>query len=204
MIRVCPNPALWYRLYQTLVKYARTHKCDPTDPPRSYVLSGWIYSNDIQRKTRWEETVHWASVNNCLHLIEGIPDSEFYEVEELTTYQVGPMGGPMYRPWDYEEKNLPEQSDIDSYLDYLIRNWESVVGEELSGVTKPYAFTGEKARRLLVCCEKSYNPPWGGWSQLSDIESERRTFTAFRAAVNDAISPHEVDHIEFISEESAD
>jgi len=135
-------------------------------------------------------------------MVEGISDSEFYEVEELTTYQVGPMGDPLYRPWNYEKKNLLSQNDTESYLKYLISNWESIVGKELSRVTKPYVFTGEKARRLLVYCEESYNPPWGAWSHLSNIESERRSFTAFRKAVNKAISPHEVDHIDFIIEEN--
>jgi hypothetical protein len=202
MIRVCPNPALWYKIFQNLEQYARAHNCNPQDPPRALVLSSWNYSNDLERKTRWEETLQWASTNNCLDMVEGISDSEFYEVEELTTYQVGPMGDPLYRPWNYEKKNLLSQNDTESYLKYLISNWESIVGKELSRVTKPYVFTGEKARRLLVYCEESYNPPWGAWSHLSNIESERRSFTAFRKAVNKAISPHEVDHIDFIIEEN--
>lgn len=198
MNRICPKPSLWYKIYQNLEQYSRSNRCIPPKPPKALVLSGWNYSNDLERKTRWDETVQWASANKCLDLIEGLSDSEYYEVEELTTYQIGPMGGPMYRPWDFEEKHLPEQNDIDSYLDCLISNWESIVGKVLSSVTKPFMFTGEKARRLLVYYQESFDPPWGGWSHLSDIESERRTFTDFRTAINKAISPHEVDHIEFV------
>jgi hypothetical protein len=40
----------------------------------------------------------------------------------------------------------------------------------------------------------------GGWAHLSSAESERRTFTQFRASVNKAISPHEIEHIDFINE----
>jgi hypothetical protein len=39
----------------------------------------------------------------------------------------------------------------------------------------------------------------GGWSNRSPDEAKRRTFTHFRSAVNKAINPHEVDHIEFIT-----
>ena len=42
------------------------------------------------------------------------------------------------------------------------------------------------------------------YTYLSSVESERRTFTQFRASVNKAISPHEVDHIDFITEEIAE
>jgi hypothetical protein len=61
------------------------------------------------------------------------------------------------------------------------------------------AFTGKKARRLLVQAEGTATPPWGGWSYRSPDEAKRRTFTRFRSAVNKAIGPHEVDHIEFIT-----
>jgi len=202
MIRICPNPALWYEVYLNLVHYAETHRCNPPQPPRSLVLSGWIFSNDNERKTRWEETVRWASANNCLDLIEDIPISDFYEVEELTTCQIGPLGGPMFRPWDYEPKEVPTQEALESCLNTLIAKWESIAGNDLSEITKPYMFTGKKARRLLVYYQNSTVPPWGAWSHLPDSESKRRSFTKFRASINEAIAPHEVDHIEFISRES--
>jgi len=198
MIRVCPNPSRWGKIYQYLERYADANNCDPSHPPKPLVLSGWNYSNDLERKARWEETVQWATTNNCMALITGIPESEFYEVEELTTYQIGPLGGPIYLPWDYEEKPRPTQKDIEQYLSTLSLNWKTIVGEDLFSITKPFMFTGKKGRQLLVYYRCGFSPPWGGWSQLSEIESERRTFTDFRAAINKAISPHEVDHIEFV------
>jgi len=202
MIRVCPKPALWGKLYLVLHKYAEANVCIPEHPPRPLVLSGWNYSNDLERKTRWEETVQWATTNNCMDLITGIPESEFYKVEELSTYQIGPMGGPMFRPWDYEPKEVPTQEALESCLNTLIAKWESIAGNDLSEITKPYLFTGKKARRLLVYYQNSTVPPWGAWSHLSDSESKRRSFTKFRASINEAIAPHEVDHIEFVSRES--
>jgi hypothetical protein len=195
VIQISPKPELWYKVFQTLEKYARTHKCAPADPPRALVLSGWIYSNDLERKTRWDETIKWASANNCLDIVKDIPVSEYYEVVELSTYPIGPLGGPMYLSWNYDEKTPPEA--LEQSLQILTTNWRSIAGRELSKITEPYMFSGKKARRLLVYYQKSYKPPWGDWSHLSGDESKRRTFTNFRAAVNKAISPHMVDHINF-------
>lgn len=36
---------------------------------------------------------------------------------------------------------------------------------------------------------------------LSSDESKRRTFTQFRHAINEALTPHEVDHIEFVTKQ---
>jgi len=77
--------------------------------------------------------------------------------------------------------------------------WTEIAGPGLGAVTRPLAFTGKKARRLVICVEDTAIAPWGGWTCLSSDESKRRSFTQFRRAVNDAIAPHEVDHIEFIT-----
>ena len=86
-------------------------------------------------------------------------------------------------------------------MEILAAQWPQIVGKELSGITHPLDFTGKKARRLLVRADNNTLPPWGDWVNRSTVESERRTFTHFRAAVNKAISPHEVDHIDFIDEQ---
>jgi hypothetical protein len=83
------------------------------------------------------------------------------------------------------------------HLETLISDWENIVGPELARVSSPVAFTGAKARRLLVQVDGAGRPPWGGWSCLSNVEEERRAFTRFRASINAAIAPHEVDHIDF-------
>ncbi|MBK6631442.1 MAG: hypothetical protein IPG33_10575 [Betaproteobacteria bacterium] len=81
-------------------------------------------------------------------------------------------------------------------MDILFSRWAEIVGNELANVTRPLLFTGEKARRLLILANATSTPPWGSWS-LSTQESKRRTFSHFRAAINEAIAPHEVDHIDF-------
>jgi hypothetical protein len=54
------------------------------------------------------------------------------------------------------------------------------------------SFTGKKKRRLLVFADPQITPPWGSWFALAS-GAQRRAFTQFRKAVNDAISPLHVD-----------
>jgi len=200
MKRICPNPMPWNDAFEQLTKFAKAHACTPPSPPKPLILAGWAYSNDVEKMGRWEETVAWANDNGCLEMIMCIPNHDFYFVSEPTTYAVGPGYGPMYRPWDFDSKVRPQSEDIVRHLETLKSKWAEVVGPELGYITRPVAFTGEKARRLLVFADDAACPPWGGWSYLSSIESERRTFTRFRIAVNVAIAPHEVDHVDFTND----
>lgn len=204
MKRICPNPMPWLEASDRLTEYAQLHPCVPPSPPKPLILAGWAYTNDIEKIQRWEETVAWAAKNECTKLVSEIPDSDFYFAEKPTNCEVGPGGGPMYRPWDFETKSPPPSDQLAQLTDILLSRWPEIVGTELASVTRPLAFTGEKARRLLVQAKAATTPPWGSWSRLSTQESKRRTFTHFRAAINKAIAPHEVDHIDFTTEDSAE
>jgi len=168
------------------------------------ILAGWAYSNDIEKKRRCEDIVRWAISNGCRDLVDSIPDDSFYFVVEPTTYTVGPRGGPMYRHWDYDSKERPSSSALEMAIGTLLSQWQEIVGDILASITRPLAFTGSKARRLLIHAHIAASPPWGSWTHLSQIESERRTFTQFRASVNRAISPHAVDHVDFLTDEIAE
>ena len=196
MIRICPNPMPWHDVYERLTVYARTHRCVPSAPPGPLILAGWAYSNDMEKMRRWEETVTWATNNDCGDLV-AVPDTDFHCVDEPTSYSVGPLGGPMYCPWDFEAKERPGGERLSECLATLTSRWQDIAGPELSRSTLPLAFSGAKARRLLVQADPTVCPPWGSWLRLSAVESERRMFTGFRAAINRAIAPHEVDHIDF-------
>jgi hypothetical protein len=200
MKRICPNPMTWKEIFDRLTIYAQSHPCTPPLPPKLLILSGWTYTNDVEKMQRWEETVEWAAGNGCTEMVSGIPDQDFYFVEKPTSYMIGPMGGPMYRAWDFEAKSRPTSGQIKKYMDTLVSHWSEIVGNEIASITGPLAFTGKKGRGLLVLADATINPPWGGWRHLSTQESKRRTFTRFRAAINKAIAPHEVDHIDFITE----
>lgn len=200
MKRICPNPMPWNEAFTRLTKFAKSHPCTPPSPPKPLILAGWAYSNDVEKMQRWEVTVAWATDNGCIEVVAGIPDHDFYFVRDLTTYAIGPTGGPMYRPWDFDSKLRPSSEDVAHHFEMLNSRWTEIVGLELAHITHPLAFTGEKARRLLVQAECSACPPWGGWAYLSPVETERRTFTRLRTAVNNAIAPHEIDHIDFTTD----
>ncbi len=191
-------------MFEHLTNYAQSHLCTPPLPPKPLILAGWAFSNDTEKMQRWEETVGWAERNDCSNLVSGIPDEDFYFVENPTNYTVGSLGGPMYHAWDFEAKTPPSSEQTAKLMDILLSRWSEVVGNEIGNVTRPLAFTGEKARRLLVFANATFTPPWGGWSFLSTQESARRTFTHFRAAINKAIAPHEIDHIDFTTGENAE
>ena len=197
MIRVCPNPIPWNKAFIRLAEYAKQSACTPPAPPTPLVLAGWAYSNDAQKKARWDETVAWAVANGCSELVSSLADAGFYITRTLSTYAIGPVGGPMYLPWSFEAKGRPCPTQLDRAMTVLTDRWSTIVGEDLAGSTSPRQFTGKKARRLLVIASAGFRPPWGGWDWRSELEAERRTFTAFRAAINSAISPHMVDHIGF-------
>jgi hypothetical protein len=146
---------------------------------------------------QWADTVAWAYANGCNQIVDRIPSEEFYYVGNPTTYVVGRLGGPMYRPWDSEPKPTPSSDTINRHFEVLSSNWTEIVGADLGKVTRPLFFSGKKARRLLVQANPDLQPAWGNWQFLSNAEGERRAFTQFRAAINRAIEPHEVDHIDF-------
>ena len=148
--------------------------------------------------SRWEETIHWAEANGCPALTK-VAEEDFYRVEKPSDYQIGPLGGPCYRPWDFESKGRPESQDLAKHFDHLSARWAEIAGPTLATITRPLRFTGRKARRLLVQADRTAHPPWGGWTWLSENEQERRTFSHFRSAINAAVAPHEIDHIDFIA-----
>lgn len=179
------------------MKHASCRLCTPASPPTPLILSGWAYSNDAEKMRKWEETVAWASANGCPEIVNEIADADFYLVESPSTYTVGLLGGLMYRPWDFKTKTrVPSPEDLEQHLKVLVLRWSEIVGAELGVATRPKTFTGRKARRLLVCADAHVRPPWGGWLQLPK-GSPRGGHSDFRAAINNAISPHEIDHVDF-------
>lgn len=197
-VRICPNLYAWQRVFEQLKAHANSHRCVPRTPPTSLILAGWAYSNDKEKMQRWEKTLEWANMNDCAYIVSEINDTDFYFVENPTEYEIGPLGGPTYLPWSFETKTRPPDDVLDHHLRNLGSHWQETVGEELGRLTRPEKFTGRKARCLLVRADALVRPPWGEWNRLSAPGTpERRNFTHFRAAINRAISPHEIDHVDF-------
>jgi hypothetical protein len=48
---------------------------------------------------------------------------------ELSTYEVGPMGGPIYLPWQFEPSKRPAEDDAVAAFQRLTANWSTIAGE---------------------------------------------------------------------------
>src|SRR5438105_1118445 len=144
MKRICPKPIPWNKAFDSLSRHATSRTCTPPAPPIPLILAGWVYSNDQDKMLQWADTVAWAYANGCGQIVDKIPDKDFYYVENPSTYSIGPLGGPMYRPWDSEPKPCPASDAIIRSLEVLLSNWSEIVGEELGRVTRPLAFSGSK------------------------------------------------------------
>lgn len=197
---VCPKPAVWAAAHQRLKEYARKRRCSPPSPPKPLILAGWHFTNDIDKRRRWDETVTWATDNGCRELIIDLSDLDFYFVASPSTAAVGPLGGPLYRRWNFEAQPRPATADLNRWIELLRTNWCQIAGEELAQLTRPVAFAGKKARRLVVQADSRERPPWGTWSQRRTDEASKASFRRLRAAVNSSIAPHEVDHIDFLEQ----
>jgi hypothetical protein len=187
-------------IYDCLLRHAPGRPCTPAAPPMPLILGAWNSTNDVQKMQRWEETLTWAARNGCLEYFSELADVDFYCVVQPTTCNIGPLGGPMHQEWDFKPKVRPEAEPLSRHLMMLQSNWADIVGPELAAITRPLDFTGAKARRLLAFAQNTAIAPWGRWSPLSANQELRRKFTRFRAAINAAIAPHEVDHMDFTAE----
>jgi hypothetical protein len=196
MIKVCPQPIPWNDVYQALLQVWEKRP-DMDKPPTPLILNGWVFSNDIEKMNRWQETLEWSKKSGCEAITHSLAASDFYCVEQVSTHMVGPLGGPSFRSWDTESKKRPDDMDLDTGLQKLVDGWPQIA-PEISGFTRPLGFTGAKARRLIVKVTTNASPPWGSWDNLSKDENRRRTFTAFRKTVNAVLNPHEVDHVDFV------
>lgn len=194
MIAVCPLPIAWNDLYVALSAVADARQLPA--PPAPLVLSGWTYSNDTEKRDRWQLTVEWASRHGVSRLLECIAHHEMYQVEALSTHRVGPLGGPLLLEWTFDPKPHIDQARRETAVEHLRSRWHEIAGHQLSLVTQPVRLTGTKGRRLLVKARASASPPWGSWTTLLAGE-ERRSFTRFRAAINAALAPLVVDHVDF-------
>ena len=122
------------------------------------------------------------------------PESGLLTVLRFAAMASGP---PVYLPWNYSRRKRPPSGELQDLLETLKSRWMEVVGPHLADMTCPVAFSGARARRLIVRADPKRPPPWGSWSQLSNRESARRTFTEFRRSINQVLQPHEVDHVAF-------
>lgn len=193
MIFISPNVNAWYRIYLALQREWEESGKKGNPPPIALVLSGWDYSTDYQKQERWQNTIKWVEQHGVDHRILQLTEEEKYYVEKLG----GPLAETTNWTWGgHKQAICPTESEVQEAILKLKANWQQVAGSALAQYTAPLRITGKKRRRLVVGVFGDITPPWGSWHYISS-SSVGRKFTEFRQAVNQCISPVEVDHIDF-------
>lgn len=194
MIVICPRPYRWHDVHKRLTAVSDLKNLP--SPPIPLILAGWEYSSDQEKLARWEETVKWANKHGLSSILDEIQDEDMYCVDSISTYVVGPLGGPSYLDWNFDPRDRPPIEEVEKMMQKIKQGWHSIAGE-ISDFTTPLYLSGKKFRKLNVAYLKGSKPPWGTWVVLNRDET-RRHFTALRASVNKIVSPHEIDHIDFV------
>jgi hypothetical protein len=198
-ILVCPLPIRWSEIYQTLFRAYETGRLihrDITEPPRPLILNGWFFSNDVEKKLAWEETIQWAETNGFSQLIPAMASEEFYSVTVLRSQTGSPFQGSYHESWNYKPRTIPTPAEVENGFRLIMINWENLIGPDYSVISKPIGLTGKKKRRLLAIALQNTLPAWGYWNDLAP-DQRRWHFTLLRKRVNEIIKPLEVDHIDF-------
>jgi hypothetical protein len=159
------------------------------------ILGGWVGTSDRAKHDRWLETVGWALQQGLLDIVSNMTQQSMYMFDEMSTVEKG-----QFLSWYsyHEPKPRPTTSEVTRSMNHLRSAWMEIAGPEVGSVTSPKRFTGKKRRKLVVSFTTDKRPPWGGWSYFTRHEP-RKPFTRLRAAVNAAIKPHHVDHIDFVA-----
>ena len=189
---ISPIPRILHEIHNKLDRFWMSELNQEGDPPpKPLILGGWNFSNDYDKKNRWDQTVTWAKENNCTHLLPDLEVDHKYFVNELSDWIPH-----QYSNWNEEPRKRPDDLKIESYLQNIKEKWPNILDEEFGLLTTPKEISGKKARRLVVSYEKDYLPPWGSWTNHL-TKGLPSSFTELRKKVNQIITPHEVDHIDF-------
>jgi len=195
------SPKDWHQFYLFL---EAKKQAGQKDPPVPLILAASMESDDTKHR-RLSDQLHWAHENGCLddvlRYLRDIP-GEDWNLSSLGQWNQDSY--PNYS-WGWTSDPKPKMSveTATKLIEHLRANWDEIAGPELRAVTLPRRFAGAKGRRLLVFARKDSPPPWGTWTTL-DRGKNKRFFTRLRAAVNAAIKPLEVDHIDFVEVDHID
>jgi len=193
-----PLPADWEKIHSKLTQFM-AYRNDSTTPkpPVPLILAGAAFSSAADIKQRWVEFIVWAHTYGFAAEMEAIlPPSPGIDVaKQIAGVSADGTGWwPEFGEQFQQHKHKPSKSLEGEMFSHLFNDWIIIVGYELGSATKPLRFAGKKRRRLIVAADPSDTPPWGSWSSLG---MDRQAFTKFRKAINDAITPMEIDHITF-------
>lgn len=193
-----PLPGDWAKLHATL-EAARAATCDSRipAPPPPLILAGAAFSSAVEIRGRWHALIRWANeygFGDTLAAHLPPPPSTDVAADIAGVSDDGVGWWPDYGAQRHEPKRKPSREQAEAALSMLRDRWREIAGSALAATTRPVGFRGAKSRRLLVSADPGAAPPWGSWYSISQ---NPRVFTAFRAAVNAAIAPLEVDDVSF-------
>lgn len=188
---ICPEPGMWYQIYNILEKAWEDKGAKGTPPPIPLILAGWNISDDYQKYNRWKDTIIWAQENNFIHLFPKILEKDSYYLDEIPERD-WPINNS--KDCDFDPKFKPTKEQVNETMDRLLDKWSQIISPPLNEITIPLKLTGPKKRRLVILAEPEEEPPWGSWNAITQ---NSRSFTRFRKAINDFIKPLEIDHIDF-------
>jgi hypothetical protein len=78
LVNVCPNPPRWHAIHERLLAASADRKLPR--PPKPLILNGWAATNDVEKATRWAETVSWAERYGLADVVE-VKTEDWYWVE---------------------------------------------------------------------------------------------------------------------------
>ena len=191
---VCPQPQIWHKIHEALKEAWENAGSKGVPPPVPLILGGWNFTDDWDKKTRWDETVEWTKSQEFEHLIPKLHPRSEYRVDEIRKFiRLDPFGG-----YNEEPREAPDDEAAEAAMEILREDWKEIVGEFLAKCTAPVGLCGPKKRRLVVLANASVTPPWGSWTSLTYAgRDQKETFTRLRVAINTAIAPLVVDHVDF-------
>lgn len=198
-------PFNWADLYGRLLR----HWEDLGDsaipgPPVPLILAGAAFSSAREIRARWAELLDWAEKHGFMEVLlvhYEPPEGKDYAEQAAGVSVDGRGWWPDTTYWNSEPRVRPTAEQVAVAFATLLSRWHKIAGEALAAHTRPVSFTGKKKRRLVVQVNGAYVPEWGSWDSC---ELAPVAFRRLRLAVNAAIAPLEVDHIDFKFVDSAD
>jgi hypothetical protein len=196
-----PMPADWAAIHAALTDlWQSKDDSNISKPPVPLILAGAAFSSAAAIRQRWIDLIQWANANGFSdHLASRLPQPPSFDVADKIAgvSEDGRGWWPVLGEQFHEPMKKPSNEVVSATFQHLVENWPEIVGHELAESTKPLKFTGRKQHRLLVAANPSVSPPWGSWYT---VRTNPPAFTAFRRAINRAISPMEVDDVTFTTE----
>lgn len=190
--RVVPRD--WHKVWKMLPN--RKRKGGGWEPSLPLILAAWNCTTEEEKQERFFYHLKYADIHDVLDKVSGylsnLLESEWYHLGEA-----GPSPEYYYSHEIFKPKEKPSDEMISRYLMTLQDNWTEIAGKLIAKATEVNNFSGKKARRLNVkVMNDSRNPDWGSWWSLKNSDNPK-SFTDFRAKINENIYPHSIDHIVF-------